>query len=185
MMRVIKKIIESDNISEIKQIPSEWNQYYTKLLMCHRLESKCRILMAQIIDTSNRLQKASNHGNVEYCESIKIHSNDLHFCFGDIPIHNIQYEQKMSMKIIHEYALNKDYATLVFDFSNFSTKFFYSLLKSVTRENIIDGYRLWSTIPCNVKHVTIIQSESVVWGVILKFGMSFLTEKMKQRITYV
>lgn len=185
MMRVIKTIIESDNISEIKQIPSEWNQFYAKLVTCHRLESKCRVLMAQIIDTSNRLQKASNNSNVEHCESIKIHSNDLYFCLSDIPIHNIQYEQKMSMEIIHEYALNRDYATLVFDFSNFSTKLIYSLLRVVTRENIIDGYRLWSTIPCNVKHVTVIKSESSLWGLMIQFGMSFLTEKMKKRITYM
>tara|TARA_B100001741_G_scaffold305697_1_gene298233 strand:+ start:6613 stop:7167 length:555 start_codon:yes stop_codon:yes gene_type:complete len=178
MLHRFKKYLEAEETHEVSEIPSEWFDFYNKLLTCHQHESKCRLLLAQIIETSGRLCEI----DPKPCKSIKIVGDSLYFSISDIPNDDIVCEQKACMQIIHEYAMSRDNAFLVFDFSTFSSTCFFMLMKKATRYNMIDGYRLWSTIPCNVKKITVIKTNSLIWDTIFSFGCSLITDKLKKRI---
>ena len=179
MLSRFRKYIESAPTNNLSEVPDEWFDVYHKLLTCHKNESKCRMLLSQMMETSLRLCDVQ----CKPCKSIKIDADVLYFSMSDIPTDDILCEQKACMQMIHQYAMSRQHASVVFDFSKFSSKSFFQLARKATPHNIIDGYRMWSTIPCNIQEITVIRSNSIIWDTIFHFGSSFITDKLKQRIT--
>ena len=159
-----------------------WRKYENKISSCHSDDTKCQQLVYNLSDTLDRLFDVSV--KEEKSESTHwIYDNMICFTPSKINIDKITSEQQASLKVMH----NKDSwsnISVVIDLSELTWSLGFRITKQATYHNIIDGLRLWSTIPHSIKRIHIIKPRDSnfnwIYGVVIS---QFLSDKLKKRIS--
>jgi hypothetical protein len=132
-----------------------WNLYEEKLRGCNFQYVKHQQLVANLKDTVNRI-----------CNSkIPIITSECTWWSGDtlyydpskiINSKNFVAEQRASLIIMHE---KQKYSRIcvIIDVSNITWSQVLKIINKASFNNIIDGLRLWSTIPHSIEKIHIIK----------------------------
>ena len=157
-----------------------WNLYEEKLRGCNYKHMKHKQLVSNLKDTVNRICNPDipvvttectwwSDNTLYYDPSKLIHSN------------NFAAEQRASLIIMHE-KQNYCRICVTIDVSNITWSQVIKITHSASFDNIVDGLRLWSTIPHSIDRIHVLKPPAIFF-VIKKFILpAILSEKMQKKI---
>jgi hypothetical protein len=111
----------------------------------------------------------------------------LHFVPTRIDAERIREEQWASLLVMHRHETPKDSIDIIIDLRDLTLSYFWNLSRRATYEQIVDGLRLWSTLPHKVRNVRVVESKknramSRFCGVVAKRALS---TKIQKRTVFV
>lgn len=156
-----------------------WSTYEKKLKECNFDAAKHKQLKANLQETATRLLiNACAKGT--HCTWWRC--DELWFAPGAIDLDNIVDEQTASFAVMHS---KKEHCRIkvIIDLSNVGWPLVLRSTRNASFQNIIDGVRLWATLPHSIDQIYIIKSEAPRFETIFKFAISnMLSAKLQERI---
>lgn len=157
-----------------------WDKYGEKLTGCSFDESKRLQMTADLHDTVGRLCLANVSIQETTCTWWE--NRVLHFKPSRIAVSDLTSEQRASLFVMHH---KREYCRIevVIDLSDLTRSKAFKLLYKTSYFNLLDGLRLWSTIPHSIDKIhVILPSESWIETLTRVAVQSLLSEKLKSRV---
>lgn len=166
--------------TEIPGNPEFWQHYDAKLQRCGKQSRK---LKSKLLETASRLflEADENTTQCTFWREGEGGKKCLVFKPYLIDKTRIIAEQRASCLVMHE--CEDVHIGVEVDFSGLTVWKVLSMSSWATRHNMIDGLRLWSTLPHKIDEIRIVKSEDRMFDVIFSTVMSrVLSRKMQSRI---
>ena len=160
-----------------------WDKYGKKLRGCDFDENKRLQLTADLHDTVGRLCLANVSGQETTCtwwENSVLHFKPSRIAVTDLA--SVTSEQRASLFVIHH---KREYCRIevVIDLSDLTRSKAFKLLYKTSYLNLLDGLRLWSTIPHSIDKIhVILPSEAWIETLTRVAVQSLLSDKLKSRL---
>jgi hypothetical protein len=153
MQRYIRALSADASVTEEHRPSREfWKRYDSKAIGCHGDPEKTRRLRTNFMETVGRLC------GDEMDTLCTFWSDDttLHFVPTRIDVERIREEQWASLLVMHRHETSTDPIEIIIDLRELTLSQFWKLSRRATYDQIVDGLRLWSTLPHKVKKVMIV-----------------------------
>lgn len=157
-----------------------WDEYGEKLAGCNFDEKKRLQLTADLHDTVSRL--CSKNVPRQETKSTWWKNNVLYFKPSRILLTDLTSEQQASFFVMHD---KKKYCRIevVIDLSDLTRSRASRLLYTSSYLNVLDGLRLWSTIPHSIDKISVICSPRSWIETLARLAVqSLLSENLKERV---
>ena len=158
-----------------------WQRYEKKILLCHSNDEKRNQIIFDLSDTIQRLFDPT----VEHirAESTRWICDDVLLFNPKLINDNITSEQQASLRVMH---VKEEWSSIsvIIDLSEVTWSLGLRITRKASFNNIIDGLRLWSTIPHSIRRIHIIRpTKDYNFEFIYNIAISRLvSEKLRQRI---
>ena len=159
-----------------------WNKFEYKLSHCKHNENKQAQLVSNLHDTVHRI----------CAPTVPVHSSRTTWwqqpdvlCFVPSNVHTncIMSEQRASFFVMHEPSSHSRIHIIV-DLSKLSMATAFSVTSKASYHNIVDGLRLWSTLPHSIDSIYVICPVDIRSKWVLEFIVSrILTRKLQDRLS--
>lgn len=149
---------------------------YKKKLEENEFDStKMTQMISNLEETIDRLTKTSFESNITKC-TYWYNDNTLYFNPSLIDYKLVDQEQYNSLVVMHMSSLKR--ITVIIDCLNLT---WFQALKNATKvkfTNIVDGLRLWKTLPYRFDNIFVLSTSNSIINQIIKL---FLSQKIKEK----
>ena len=180
----VERVVENSTIENTMD-DSFWKMYEQEIEKCHG-ENKTKTLKNKLMETYYRLKASVNHEMGNFVDSNTVYwrtDDTLVFNPSCIEKSKIVEEQWNSLNVMHEgnHPLS---ITVIIDLKDMTLSHTMRLLRYSKYHNIVDGLRLWSTLPHKYDNVYVIKpsSSGMIAMSLISGGLQLLSPKMRQRV---
>lgn len=155
-----------------------WKDYSNKMIDVHGKE-KFERLAPNAFETMSRLKASSDVARSD----CTFWENDFTLCFCPtrIDLENIAQEQQKSLVVMHE-DHHPVKITIRIQLSDLTWEFISKAMASAEYINIVDGIRLWTTLPYKIKNVVVKKPQNIkAFKFVLPWIISWLPSKIQKR----
>lgn len=156
-------------------------KFESKLLSCNFSDEKCAQLVSNLHDTANRIcdAKVPVHAAMT---TWWVQENVLCFNPSNVDVKCIASEQRASLFVMHEQPRHSR-IHVILDISKMTMWTALYTTSKASYGNIVDGLRLWSTIPHSIQEIHVIRSSDSKFQSVYDFIVPrLLSKKLQQRI---
>lgn len=157
-----------------------WNLYEEKLRGCKYKHMKHKQLVSNLKDTANRI--CNPDVPIVTTDCTWWSGNTL--CYNPSKIirsNNFAAEQRASLIIMHE-KQNYCRICVTIDVSDITWSEVLQITNRASFHNIVDGLRLWSTIPHSIDKIHVIKPPAIFFLIKKIILPAILSEKMQKKI---
>lgn len=155
--------------------------YACKLYNTHSDVEKCDQLLANFLETYNRL---CGFETIDAESTYWKSDRELWFCPDMIDRAHISQEQWSSLQIMNKFETTHP-ITVNVDFKNITWYKAFRMSTAASFQQITDGLRLWSTLPHKIEKINIICPNSSARKIVETITMKVINEKIQDRIHFI